>query len=249
MSESDCGIRSVKRAPFPGSDSTVTEPPRPVTRLRTTSRPTPRPLVSPACSRVEKPGVKMRSSAAREDRLAACCSPMIPFLQGGGADLLRGDAAAVVLDGDGEQVAVRARGEHDLADARLAGRGALLGRLDPVVDAVADEVDERVVEREQDRLVHAGLAAADDALDLLALLARHVARGAGEAGEHAGERDEPGVPDPLREHPELRLRGGGGLGLRAGEPEGVGAEQVDVPLDLLERASSRACRAAARRAR
>src|SRR6266545_4156628 len=80
MRESDCGMRSVNFAPFPGSDSTATEPPRPVTRLRTTSSPTPRPLVSPAWSRVENPGVKMRSSAARAERLAACCSPMIPFL-------------------------------------------------------------------------------------------------------------------------------------------------------------------------
>ena len=76
---------------------------------------------------------------------------------------------------------------------RLAGGGALLGRLEAVVERVADEVDERVAERVDDGAVELGVLADELELDLLAELAT---RGRGRGAGSAGRRPRPGSSGP-----------------------------------------------------
>jgi hypothetical protein len=68
-----------------------------------------------------------------------------------------------------------------------------------VVHAVADEVDERLADLVDDRLVDARRLAFQDQLDLLARLAREVAHQAREALEHVPDGEHPHVHDRLLE--------------------------------------------------
>ena len=82
------------------------------------------------------------------------------------------------------------RGRH-----RLAKRASLLGRLDAVVQGVADQVAQRVADLFQDGPVELGLLAFDDQLDLLVQAHGDVAHDAREAvedgldGQHAQAGD------------------------------------------------------------
>ena len=62
--------------PWPGSEVSRTSPPSSRTLARTASMPTPRPEMSSASSRVEKPGAKS-SSIARAMSIASACSGVI----------------------------------------------------------------------------------------------------------------------------------------------------------------------------
>ena len=79
--------------------------------------------------------------------------------------------------------------------ARLAGRLALLGRLEAVVERVADEVHERVAERVDDGAVELGVLADELELDLLAELGREVADEPREAQEDGLDRDHADLHD------------------------------------------------------
>ena len=83
------------------------------------------------------------------------------------------------------------RGDLERAGRILAGGLALLGRLEPVVERVADEVDERVAERVDDRAVELGVLAGELEVDLLAEPRREVADEPREAEEHRLDRDHP----------------------------------------------------------
>src|SRR4051812_14010171 len=59
----------------------------------------------------------------------------------------RVDAGTVILDLDEHHVPRALDPDRDRAFAVLAGRDANLGRLDPVIDRITHEVDERALER------------------------------------------------------------------------------------------------------
>ena len=101
----------------------------------------------------------------------------------------RVDPRAVVLDADHHvRPGVRGAQAHR-AVRRLAGAGALGRRLDAVVDAVAQQVDDRVVEPVDDVLVQLGVIRRSvDHLDVAADIVREVADQAAELAEGRADR-------------------------------------------------------------
>ena len=89
-----------------------------------------------------------------------------------------------------------------VAGLGLAGREALVRRLEAVVERVADEVHERVAERVDDGAVELGVLAGEHQLDLLAELRGEVADEPREAQEDRLDRDHP----HLHHHRLQRLR-------------------------------------------
>ena len=87
--------------------------------------------------------------------------------------------------------------EQEGAGRRLAAGHAGRGGLDAVVDGVADEVHERLADLVDHRLVHPGVLALQDELDLLALLAGEVAHQPREALEDVADGQHPHVHDRL----------------------------------------------------
>ncbi len=96
------------------------------------------------------------------------------------------DAAAVVGDGDDHLGARLAGGQDDAARGGLAGRLAQLGGLQAVVGGVADQVDQRVGEALDHRLVQLGGLALGGQFDGLAGIARQVVDQAAKAAEQLG---------------------------------------------------------------
>jgi hypothetical protein len=116
------------------------------------------------------------------------------------------------------------------ADGRLAGRDALLGGLEAMVERVADEVDERVAEGVDDGAVELRLLPGEDQLDLLVELQGKVAHEPREAQEDGLDGDHP----DLHDHRLQRLRGAREVLHRGDEPGhlGAGGERLDVrPVD------------------
>ncbi len=137
------GMRSVTRAPLPARELSETEPPIDWMFSRTTSMPTPRPetLVTPVRGR----------EARREDvfeQLAVGEFGNIglgeqPHRQGFGVDARDVEPAAVVGDVDDDLAGVIGRAHRDDAGLVLADAGALGGRLDAVIGAIADDMGQR----------------------------------------------------------------------------------------------------------
>src|SRR3954471_19730034 len=150
-------------------------------------------------------------------------------LDGLGADLGRVDARAVVgdLDHDLAALVLRAQGEHALG--RLAGPGARLGRLYAVVDGVAHQVGQGVLDRLQERLVELGLAALNLQANGLAALQAEVADDARELGPDVIDRLHARLHDAL-----LQLAGDQVEPLRGADQVGVGRPR-DVLDDLVAR--------------
>src|SRR5690606_22598015 len=74
-------------------------------------------------------------------------------LDGQRTQRVRVDAFAVIRNCYDDAVLDLARRDRDPAGLGLAGGGAGLGRLDAVVDGVADDVDQRIADRLDDRAV------------------------------------------------------------------------------------------------
>ncbi len=157
----------------------------------------------------------------------------------GGADPVGVNAAPVVFHHHRQEVAVGAGRDDHPAPAGLAGPLALIGGLDAVIDAVAQEVHERVVQRQQHGLVDSRIGAPHLAGELLALLARQVHGGSRESPQDAGEGHEPRLGHPLRQPLHLSAHRGDRVGVAPQEPEAVGPEQVEVPLDSVRLALAR----------
>ena len=79
-----------------------------------------------------------------------------------------------------------------VALARLAGRLAFVGRLDAVIDRVADEVEERVGQAVEHTAVELGIAAPDLPVDHLAEGPRQIAHGPVELVGGRGDRHHAG---------------------------------------------------------
>ena len=134
----------MKVVPLPGSERISIEPLSFWMLVFTTSMPTPRPETSEATSLVEKPGRKTRFRLCRSSMRIGLFIGDDALLQRLGAQALGTHAPAVVGDDQDDVVAFLARLEADLRLFRLAGGQALLGRLDAVIDGIADQVDERI---------------------------------------------------------------------------------------------------------
>ena len=157
---------------------------------------------------------------------AAASAAISPRSTAAATDLGRVDAAPVVADVDDDVAAGVAGGDLERAGPRLARRDAVLGRLEAVVERVADEVDERVAERVDDGAVELGVLADELELDLLAELGRQVAHEAREAQEDGLDRDHP----DLHDHRLQGLRGARELLHRLAQAGhvGLGGERLDV---------------------
>ena len=174
--------------PAPIAVSTVTLPPTRSMFVLTTSMPTPRPLTSVTFSAREKPGRKIRFSGLALVHRAG----LLGREQSAGDGLLlepgRVDAAAVVADGDIDFARLVEGPQHDRGLGRLAGRPALLRRLDAVIDGVPHQVSERVANGLDDRLVEFHLRPFDLQVALLAQLGAQIADDARKAVEHRADR-------------------------------------------------------------
>ncbi len=101
-----------------------------------------------------------------------------------GEDAFLVEAGAVVAHFDGDVAAAVIGVEVHRADGRLALGDAHVGHFDAVVDAVADQMDQRVADLFHHGLVELGLLAGELEVDLLAEPLREVTRHAREAAEH-----------------------------------------------------------------
>ena len=114
-----------------------------------------------------------------------------PALDDLGAEPLEVDAAAVVGEDDLEHPRAVAGLQADGRHRRLAGGAALVGRLDAVVQGIADQVVERRLEPVEDVAIDAGGLAVDLESRLLAQLPGHVADQPREAADAVGQRTHP----------------------------------------------------------
>ena len=133
---------------------------------------------------VEKPASKMRYVRLAVGHRRGLGLGDVALADRGCAHLVGVDAGAVVGDLDDDAVALLPRRQPDRARGGLArAPRASSGVLDAVVDRVAHDVDERVVDLLEHLLVELGVAALDDEVDLLLELLRQVAhRRAGTSG-------------------------------------------------------------------
>ena len=141
------------------------------------------------------------------------------------------DAGAIVLDTDAHARAELARLDRHPAARRLAERVACLGRLDAVIERVAQQMQQGVAQLLEDRAVDAILGAVDAHCDALAELEREIAREAwiivedvaewhqarlGDlVGERVGEMTQPAFHAVVGLGQEIERRGPGGQTLAA----------------------------------
>ncbi len=120
--------------------------------------------------------------------IAAVVSPRSTTLA---AQPLQVDAAAVIGQGDLEHPRAMACLQADGPHRRLAGRAAVVGHFEAVVQRVADQMVERCLEPVEDVAVDAGGLADDLEPRLLAELSSQVADQAREAAHTVGQRPHP----------------------------------------------------------
>ena len=130
---------------------------------------------------VEKPASKIMYCASRSDIDLGLGLGDVALADRALPDLVGVDPGAVVGDLDDDAVALLARAESATVPCGgLAQRDARRRVLDAVIDRVAHDVDERVVDLLEHLLVEFGVAALDDEVDVLAELLGQVAHGARE---------------------------------------------------------------------
>jgi hypothetical protein len=110
------------------------------------------------------------------------------LFDGLGQHALAVDAAPVVGDADQDAARTVFGRKREGAFRVLAAGEALLGRLDAVVDGVADEVGERLAQALDHGLVEFGAFARDFEADMLARAGRKFAQDARHAAEHRADR-------------------------------------------------------------
>ena len=130
---------------------------------------------------VEKPASKIMYCASRSDIDLGLDLGDVALADRALADLVGVDPGPVVGDLDDDAVALLAvPPDRSCPSAGLPSGETRRRVLDAVIDSVAHDVDERVVDLLEDLLVEFGVAALDDELDLLAELLGQVAHGARE---------------------------------------------------------------------
>ena len=153
----------------------------------TTSRPTPRPDRLVTSRAVEKPGWKITwnnsLSVSLRTRRRAGRFPR----RGRGCGLRSRPRPSSMIE-ISTSAPTCARGQGDPSLRRLAGGDAAGGILQAMVDGVADQMDQRIVEPLDHRLVEFGFLADRDQFDLLAEIARQVVDQPPEAAEQLADR-------------------------------------------------------------
>ncbi len=124
---------------------------------------------------VEKPGQEQQLEQVRRRHLVDLGEGPQTLLDGLGRHHVRVDALAVVRHLDDHLAAGVVGAQRQHAVGGLAGRGPFGGRLDAVVDGVADQVRQRVLDRLEQAAVELGVAADHLQTDLLAAGRREVA--------------------------------------------------------------------------
>ena len=206
MIASVSGMRMIIAVPTPGWESIVSEPSRSSMLVLTTSMPTPRPDTSVTCWAVEKPGSRIKANSSRGDILSSSDSVLSRMASALARTACGIDAPPIIANFDANlAVFVRCR-ERDLSGRRLAIGGALFGRLDAVVDTVADQMGERIRQLFEDRLVELDLPADDRHLDLFAELPSEVANHPRKFPEQIADRLHPRPQDRLLKRGSDRAR-------------------------------------------
>ena len=107
-------------------------------------------------------------------------------------ELLGRHAPSVVGDADEDVGLLAACRQPDVAGPWLARFGAFVGGLQAVIDGIADEVQQRVAEDFEHRVVEHDLIAVDRKIELAAPGARQIACGARDRPHDRGERHQAG---------------------------------------------------------
>ena len=113
-----------------------------------------------------------------------------PLFLGALLDARAVQAGTIIGNGDQHLVAQMARRKLDAALARLACRLARPRQLDAVVDRIADQMDQRVGQALDQRLVEFGVLARQHEFDFLAEFVRQVVYQAAEAAEQLADRHQ-----------------------------------------------------------
>ena len=172
----------------------------------TTSRPTPRPEISLTCGRGREAG--------REDQLVARAADRSIVLLADQAALdgrPRGSCSGSMprpssRDVEDDRVALLVRVERDAAHAPASPlRARSLGRLDAVIERVADDVHQRIGELLDHHLVELRVLAAQHELDLFVQLARDLAHGARELRVDLPDRHHAHLDDRLLQLVQLAV--------------------------------------------
>ena len=150
--------------------------------------PTPRPLTLVTAAAVEKPGRKMSCSSSRSASCAARSGSDEAALDGLLANLVDGNAGAVVGDFDDDVAALLTGAQRERTFGILAGGLAHVRRLNAVVERVADRVGERVLDGFEQALVEFGLLAFHLQAHAAAERLREIAHDARHLGEDVRDR-------------------------------------------------------------
>ena len=188
-----------KSVPLPTSDLISTLPPRRSRLVLTTSMPTPRPEMSVTFSAVDRPGRKMRATLSWSDMPRSFSAVISPLARADSATPARVDALAVIGDFDHHLAGFMPRLNADRARPLLPGANPLLGRLDAVVDRVADHVGQGIRQAFDQAPVQRHVFSLDVELDLFVQRIGHVAHHPGKLAEHVADGLEPGPHDGVLE--------------------------------------------------
>ena len=175
--------------PAPRRLSIATRPPSFSVFSRTIASPRPRPDTWVMMGLVETSASNTSASAADSPSEPEASGARSPRLIGGRLDLFEVDAGPIVADRDFDFVAVdRRHGDSDRGLRRFAGAPPLLGRLDAMIDAIAQQVNERILQLLEDALVDRDFLAADREDRLFALVAAQVPNDLEQQGTDRGQR-------------------------------------------------------------
>ena len=148
---------------------------------------------------VEKPGARIREKSSDSESWADAVDQ--PLLDGARAHGFDVQTAPVIAYSDQYLGAGVQGGEANGRGGGFAGRAALLGGLDAVIHAVADQMNQRIVELIDDRLVQFGVGSFDDQIDLFMQFDAEIVNQPAESFEGVAERQH---PDTHRVLPQLR---------------------------------------------
>ena len=161
--------------------------------------PTPRPETLVTWPAVENPGVANRAKRSRS-LYSAPSAPQPQFL-GPAANRRAVEAGAVVLHLDEDVGAGMDGVQTDRPPARLAGRPALFRALDAVIEGIAQQMNQGIVEALDHGLVEFGFGAGGLQLDVLAEFPGEVPDQALEFAERASDGQHADVEDLVAQIP------------------------------------------------
>ena len=158
-------IQEERTALRPAGSAPSMVPPRARTAAATTSSPTPLPASSDTCSAVEKPGWKISALGSLSFRRLRSAPAPRPWPGSAARSSPRPSSASSITTRPERDTAAQA--QHALGG--LARRPPLGGRLDPMHHGVGEQVQQRLAQPVEHRLVERRLTAARLQADPLAL--------------------------------------------------------------------------------